>query len=230
MLQDLAQALFDLHQQKSVRAVILTGAGATFCAGADLREMHEVSRQQDAQQQWHDDAEQFREVLEVMLRFPKPMIAAVDGPAVAGGAALALACDIVVASRKASFGFPEVRRGLAPGLAAPLLVFRAGAGAAAKLLLTGETVDADEARRIGVFHEVVESEQIWARAQQIAVQCAQSPGEAIQLTKRQLNEMIGDPLSTHLVTGAATSATSRTTEAAAEGLAAFIEKRPPKWP
>ena len=101
MLAQLAQAFDDLHGERRVRAVILTGAGPAFCAGMDLAEMLETSKQQDAQARWHEDAVAYRDLIEKMLRFPKPIIAAVNGPAMAGGAGLVLASDIVVAGKSA---------------------------------------------------------------------------------------------------------------------------------
>jgi methylglutaconyl-CoA hydratase len=230
LLAELSQALSDLHQEKRVRAVVLTGAGSAFCAGMDLREMLETSQASDAQRRWQEDANQYRDVLETMWRFPKPLIAAVNGPALAGGAGLVLACDIVIAAREATFGLPEPLRGIVAGMVAPLLSFRVGGGQAARLLLSVATIDAAEALRIGVFHELVDADQLWPRAMEVAAGCARSAGEALQLTKRLLNEMIAEQLPTLLSTGAAVSATARTTEAAAEGLAAFLEKREPKWP
>jgi methylglutaconyl-CoA hydratase len=112
----------------------------------------------------------------------------------------------------------------------PLLVFRIGAGRAARLLMTAELVDAAEAERMGIYHELVAEDQLWVRATQIAQTCARGAPEALQLTKRMLNEVIGEQLFTQLTAGAAISATARTTEAAEEGLAAFLEKREPKWP
>lgn len=229
MLTDLAQAFDDLHQEKKVRAVILTGAGTAFCAGMDLAEMQETSSQPDAFAQWHEDAVQYRELIDKMLHFPKPIIAALNGPVVAGGAGLMLASDVVIAASEAKFGLPEPRRGIVAGIVAPLLVFRAGASHAAKLLLTARMIDATEAHRMGLIHEIVKSELVWARAQEIAGEIAQSAPEAITLTKRLLNETIGEHLGTLLTAGAADSATARTTDAAREGLAAFLEKREPKW-
>src|SRR5262245_57933935 len=84
LLEDLLQAFSDLHQERKVRAVILTGAGSCFCAGMDLAEMHATAQQPDAQDIWYDDAVLYRDVMETMLRFPKPIIAAVNGPVVAG--------------------------------------------------------------------------------------------------------------------------------------------------
>jgi len=228
MLQ-LVQAFEDLHKERKVRAVILTGAGTAFCSGVDLREIHESSKEDDALMQWHRDAVQFKELLEKMMLFPKPIIAAVNGPAVAAGASLLLASDIVIASPEATFGFPEARRGLVAGLAAPLLSFRIGAGPAANLLLSGRLAEADEAHRLGLYHEVTSNDTIWARSHALAEQCAKCAPESIQLTKRLLNETIGEHLGTLLSAGAAASATALTTAAAQEGLAAFLEKREPNW-
>ena len=230
LLMNLKQAFEDLHQERKVRAVILTGAGAAFCSGLDLQEMQATAQESQAHAQWYDDANQYKDLIETMLRFPKPIIAAVNGPAVAGGAGLLLASDIVLASHEATFGLPEPRRGLVAGLVAPLLVYRLGAGQAANLLLTARTVDAAEAHARGIFHELVSSHTLWARGHELAGQCAQSAAEALQLTKRMLNEMIGENLPTLLSSGAAVSATARTTEAAAEGLSAFLDKREPRWP
>jgi methylglutaconyl-CoA hydratase len=125
---------------------------------------------------------------------------------------------------------PEPRRGIVAGLVAPLLTFRLGGSHAARLLLGAEPIDAVEAHRIGVYHELTGPDQVWARAHELAAQCARSAPEALQLTKKLLNETIGEQLETLLTAGAAASATARTTEAAKEGLTAFLEKREPKWP
>ena len=230
MILQLKQAFGDLHQERRVRAVIITGAGSAFCSGADLQEIRDSSRDDDAWAQWHSDAVLYKELLEQMLLFPKPIIAAVNGPAVASGAGLVLAADITIAAPQATFGLPEPRRGLAAGLVAPLLAFRVGGGLAANLLLTARTAEAEEAHRLGIYHELTPVETIWARAHQLAEVCAKSAAESLQLTKRMLNETIGENLSTLLAAGAAACATARTTEAAAEGLAAFLEKREPNWP
>ncbi len=229
LMTQLLQAFEDFHLERKVRAVILTGAGDSFCAGMDLQQMQDTSQQPDCLLQWHKDAVQYRELIETMLLFPKPIIAAVNGPAVAGGTGLVLASDIVVAASSAKFGLPEPKRGLVAGLVAPLLHFRVGAGRAAHLLLTGRLIEAAESHRCGLFHEVVSPDLVWARAHEIAIECASSAPESLQLTKKMLNETIGENLTTWLAVGAAVSATARTTDAAAEGLAAFLEKREPQW-
>jgi methylglutaconyl-CoA hydratase len=230
LIADIDEAMRDMHAQRSVRAVIISAAGSAFCAGMDLAEMQATSQEADALARWRDDALVYRDLLETMLRFPKPLVAAVQGPALAGGLGLVLACDIVLAAAEASFGLPEPKRGLVAGVVAPLLTFRIGSGRAAYAMLTAQSIDGAEAHRIGLVHELVKADQLWARGQQVAGLCARSAPEAILMTKRMLNEVIGESLTTLLAAGAAISATARTTEAAAEGLAAFPEKRDPKWP
>lgn len=230
LMRELDQAIGDLHGERRVRAVVLTGAGAAFCAGMDLSEMETTAALPNAQEQWREDAGDYCDLLERMLLFPKPIIAAVNGPAIAGGLGLVLACDIVLAASDARFGVPEPRRGLVAGIVAPLLAFRIGAGRAAYLMLTSETIDTPTALTMGLCHETIAPDLIWARAVQIAGQCAAGAPEALLLSKRMLNETIGEHLRMQLAAGAAVSATARTTEAAAEGLRAFLEKRSPKWP
>jgi methylglutaconyl-CoA hydratase len=229
MLQQLVEALDDLYLEKRVRAIILTGAGENFSVGADLGEMQTNQESDAPEEQWGADAADFRDLLVRMLEITKPIIAAVNGPALAAGAALVAAADIVVASEAATFGVPDPRRGLVAGLAAPLLSFRLGAGQAARLLLAGQTLDAPEAHRIGVFHEITSHDKVWARAVQLANECAAGSPEAIQLTKRLLNETLGENLGTQLSAGAIMAATAHTTEAAAEGITAAIEGRKPQW-
>ncbi|MBN1855091.1 MAG: enoyl-CoA hydratase/isomerase family protein [Pirellulales bacterium] len=229
MLIEIQQALDDLYYEKRVRAIVLTGAGSAFCAGMDLAEMQATAELPNPEAEWGADAEAYRSLIEKMLETTKPIIAAVNGPAVAGGAGLVLASDIVVASYEAQFGFPEPRRGVVSGIVAPLLAFRLGTGPASRLLLTSMLIDATEAHRIGIYHELTDNDHVWARANDLAGECAAGAPEALQLTKRLITETLGEHLATHLAVGAITSATARTTEAAAEGVTAFLEKRKPKW-
>jgi methylglutaconyl-CoA hydratase len=231
MLAQLSEAMEDLHREKRVRAIVLTGAGSAFCAGMDVHEMHAAATLPDADkiQDWGDTAEAYRDLVSQMIELPKPIIASVNGPAVAGGAGLVLASDIVVATPDAQFGLPDARRGLVAGVVAPLLAFRVGAGPAARLLLTSSLYPADESLRLGIYHELIDEPRLWARCVQLAEECAAGAPEAVQLSKRLLYETIGEHLSTQLSVGAAMSATARTTEAAQEGLAAFVEKRRPEW-
>jgi methylglutaconyl-CoA hydratase len=231
MVQQLLEATDDLYLERRVRAIVLIGAGDTFCAGADVGEMQssQAADEAEAQAEWGSDAADFRDLLLRMLEVTKPIIAAVNGPALGSGAALVAACDLVVGSHSASFGLTDARHGMVAGLAAPLLGFRLGAGPAARLALSGAVIDAAEAHRIGVFHELTGDDTIWARAMQLADECAAGAPEALQLTKRLLNETMGEQLATQLAAGAIMAATARTTAAAEEGIAALAEGRPPQW-
>ncbi len=228
-LSQLGQVLENIRLDKGVRSVILTGAGSVFCAGMDLKEMEAAAEADNPQNLWHEDAVVYHDLLLQMLRFPKPLIAAVNGPALAGGTGIFLGCDLVVASDTSFVALPEPLRGIVAAMVTPLLVFRIGAGQSARLLMTAERIDAMEAHRIGLFHEVLPPDQVAARAAAIAASCAKCAPEALMLTKKMLNETVGEHLNVLLGAAAAVSAAARTTEAAAEGLAAFREKREPNW-
>jgi methylglutaconyl-CoA hydratase len=229
MLDHLLEAIDDLYYEKRVRAIILTGAGVNFSTGFDVAELHASQQSPEPEEHWGAEAADFRDLLARILEVTKPVIAAVNGPALGAGAALVAAADLVVAGHDATFGLPDARHGMVAGLAAPLVCFRIGAGHAARLLLTGSPIPAAEAYRLGLFHEVVVTDKVWARAMELSKDCAAGAPEAIQLTKRLLNETLGESLSTQLSSGAVMAATARTTEAADEGIAALAEGRRPQW-
>jgi methylglutaconyl-CoA hydratase len=229
MVQQLLEAIDDLYLEKRVRAIIITGAGDSFSLGADVGEMQTSQESEAPEEEWGADAADFRDLVVRMMEITKPIIAAVNGPAISAGAALVAAADVVVASNRASIGLSDTRYGMVAGLAAPLIAFRIGAGQAARLALTGATIDAAEAQRIGLFHELTSDELVWARAMELAKDCAAGAPEAMQLTKRLINETLGEELATQLSSGAIMAATARTTEAAGEGIAALLEGRQPVW-
>jgi len=232
LIIDLNQAFSDVHQEKRVDSIVITGKGDHFCSGVDLKAFAEVTELEpmDAQVEWFEAWRDLTELCENILRFPKPVVAAIDGPAIGAGLALALASDLIVMSDRASMTANAAARGLIGGLTAPLLSFRFGAAIAARMLLTGMPVDAEEAHRLGMCCEVVPSSQVWIAANAWAKRCGGAPRESLQATKRILNESIGEALLTNLATGAAIGATVCCTESAAEGIRAFIEKRTPQWP
>ena len=229
MLTELRQAFDDLHQQYSVRAVVLTAEGSCFCTGSDLHEIQATQQDDNPQQAWFADANQLRDLLAAILRFPKPVIAAVNGPALGTGLALVAACDLVLAAPEAQFGFPEAYRGLTAGVAIPLVSYRIGAGQTTPLLLRCDPIDAEQGRRIGLVHEIVAHDLLWARAKQWTEEIAAASPVALALNKRILNETVGETLMSLLSSAAAATATGRTTESAREGVAAFVEKRAPQW-
>lgn len=220
LIADLQTALGDVHGETKVRGVILAGGGPYFSSGLDRGTMDRIAAMDtlDATSQWFRYWQSWTELVETMLRFPKPIVAAVDGPAIGAGFGLALAADMIVASTSASFAAIAPRLGLVGGATAALLHFRLGAAAAARWTLTGETIDADAAARIGLTEPPVTSDQVWVTANAIIDQIALSTPQAIAATRRMLNETIGESLITQLHAAAADSVTLSTAESTVERL------------
>lgn len=230
MIAELQVAISDLQAEKRVRAVILAAKGDSFCVGRELAEIAPSDDEPVDLQRWGDEAREYQELLVAMLQLPKPLIAAVQGPALAGGAGLVLACDAAVGSAEASFGLPEPHQGTVAGVAAPLLAFCVGGAIASRLLMLADTIDAAEAHRIGLYHTLVSPELVWAQAGEWAKSAAEASPQALALTKRLLYDTVAEQLMTQLTSGAAVSATAMTTESAKEGLSAKLEDRDPEWP
>ncbi len=234
MVGELQQAVSDLHQEKRVRAVVLTGAGESFCTGRDLAEMaadynDSTADMAELHQRWGEEADELCDLVSELLMFPKPVISAVNGPVAGFGVALLMASDLVLACDAAELSIAEARYGLVAGLVTPLVAYRAGASVAARLAVVGQKFDAAEANRLGIYHELVPHNLLWARSMEVGKQVAAAAPQAIGLTKRLLMETVGEKLATELASGAIASATARTTDAAREGLMAFVEQREPDW-
>lgn len=231
MVAGLRQGLEDLRLQKDVHAIIVTGKGNFLSSGTDLSEI-DTSDELDPMvaAQWHQDAHEVCELYLQCLEHPKPIIAALPGPAFGTGAGLALASDLMLGSPTAGLGLPDTRRGLVAGLVIPLVAFRAGAALASQLSLTGNMLDADACLRHGLFAGMHAEEQLWAAAQQRVVDLTAASAESLSLSKRVLLETHGEQLRAFLASGAAAMATGRSTEAAREGVRAFLEKRAAEWP
>ena len=179
----LASAIESASSDPAVRVIVISGTGSAFCAGAKLDALLAASERGDVEAV----AASFRVVEQVyraLLAARPPVIAVVNGPALAGGAGIVGACDLAIGSEKASLGYPEVLLGLVPGMVMTLLVRQVGVRAALDMALTGRRVAADEALRLGLLTEVVPTEQLEARVDALAHQLAMlSPG-AGAATKR----------------------------------------------
>jgi methylglutaconyl-CoA hydratase len=211
----------------AARCVILTGAGNSFCAGMDLAELQEsLAAPPDETPVW-DDALRLAKVYDRLYTLPKPTIAAVNGAAVAGGAGLVSVCDLAVAVPEAKFGYPEVRRGLVAAMVMPHLMRHVGERVARYLLLTGETIDAEEAHRVGFINSVVPAAQLMEQALIWAKAVAEGGPNALVRTKELLRGFSHQALS--LEEAARASAAPRLTEECRRGLEAFFAKRPAPW-
>ncbi|HTF32294.1 MAG TPA: crotonase/enoyl-CoA hydratase family protein [Myxococcota bacterium] len=230
MLVRMAEAWRMIDVEEDVRVAILTGAGGTFCAGADLKAMAGGHQRDEWSKRFDEDADLQWKGLLRHYRLKKPLIAAVEGYAVAGGTEILQATDIRVAGASATFGVAEVRRGLFPvGGSTVRLRRQIPYTHAAEILLTGRMVPAEEALRIGLIGRVVPDGQALAEARKIAEQIAENGPLAVQAVLRSLRETEGmtelDALQHELKIGIPVFAT----EDAREGPRAFAEKRKPQF-
>ncbi|GAB3345965.1 enoyl-CoA hydratase-related protein [Modestobacter lapidis] len=218
----LRTALADALADDAVRVIVLDHTGRVFCSGMDLAEAAGGSA---ADQGVHE----FPELLETIWHSPKPVLAAVRGPARAGGVGLLAACDVVVAGRSATFGFAEVRIGVVPAIISAVVVPRMIRNAAHRLLLTGEVFDAGTAAAGGLVDLVVDDGDVdSAVAGQVAALAAGAP-LALAETKRLLRAERGGPLGAQFEELLGLSARFFASEEGQEGIAAFREKRPARW-
>jgi enoyl-CoA hydratase/carnithine racemase len=223
----LAQACAELAADRQVRAIVLYGTGPrAFCVGADLKERNRMSDADFIRQR-----PVFRAAFGGLLALPQPVIAAVHGYALGGGCELALSCDLIVADETAVFGLPETMVGLVPGGGGTQLATRRlGPGRAADLVLSGRRVDAGEAARIGLADRVVPPGTACPEAIEIASQMAANSPVAVRAAKTALRQGAGIGLAAALEVEDAAWRTAALSADRREGIAAFNEKRPPKWP
>ena len=226
LVADLRAALGDAAAQTEAAALVLTGAGdKAFCAGADLRERRTFSL---------DDTRAFLSDLNALVdqlaAFPRPVIAALNGSAFGGGLELALACDLRLCVEGALLGLPEVRLGIIPGAGGTQRLSRlCGVGVAKELILTGRRIDAARARELGVVNAVVSPAALRTEALSWAEEIASCAPLAIQQAKRAIDDGFGRPLPDALAVERSAYEVVLTSEDRDEGLAAFAEKRRPRW-
>lgn len=227
LIAALSEAFEQAEANAEVRAVVLTGAGSVFCAGMDLAELQESQQNNADEAAIRDDALKLARLYDRIYRLSKPTVAAVNGPALAGGAGLVSVCDLAVAVPEATFGYPEVRRGLVAAMVMPHLLRLVGERAARFLLLTGELIDAQEACRVGLINTVVAGEQLRSQALRWAGSLAEGGPEALRATKQLLTRLGESALSVEETAEA--SAAPRLGEECRQGLQAFFERRPAPW-
>ena len=227
LLEALSGHLDALEHDPSVRAVVLTGAGKAFSSGADLEHLKALTGASSEASK--ADADRLARVFHRLYTYPKPVIAAVEGTAIAGGAGLATACDLVVMAEGAKIGYTEVRLGFVAAIVSVFLVRTVGEKHARELLLTGKPITASEAHRMGLVNEVVPDGSSLPRALGLAQELAQNSRTALATTKELLAHLPGMGLEESLRHAAGVNAWIRTTEDLKEGVAAFLEKRPPHW-
>ncbi len=226
MIADILKAL-DETERSARRVAILRAAGKAFSAGMDLSYLKNFRAQ--SSEDIRLDARRIATLFRRLWGFPKPLIAAVNGPAVAGGCALATFCDFTLAVPEAKFGYTEVRVGFVPAIVSCFVVRQLGEKRARELLLSGRMLDADEAAALGLVSEIVPADRLQARAQELAASLAELSPTALSSTKQLLVELSAAELDRELERAIESSVQVRATHDFREGLAAFLEKRKPFW-
>ena len=227
LIDDLTTWAASVPTDGSVRVVVLRGAGASFCAGADLQWMSKMTAY--TREENIADATRAAQMFLAIDSLPVPVIGRVHGAALGGGAGLAAVCDVVVAAEDAMFGFPEGARGILPAMISPYVVGKIGMSAAREWCLSGARFPAATARQIGLVHDVVSADRLDLAVDRYVQQFMKAAPSAIAATKVLLREVAGRKPADVLSRTVEAIATQRVSTEGQEGMRAFMEKRPASW-
>lgn len=228
VVEGLTHALDEAEADDRVRVMVLTGAGDVFSAGADLEELKVMESATDTENL--ADSERLARLFERIYRTPKPVIARVNGHAIAGGCGLAAVCDFSIVADHARLGFTEVRIGFVPAIVSVFVLRKVGEAAARDLLLRGRLLTAAEAAEIGLVTRAVSGSALDQAVDELAAELArETSATAVALTKKVLAEVRDLPLSEALSNAARVNAFARTTKDCRTGIAAFLSKTAPPW-
>lgn len=222
LLGELGSALADAAANPGVRVVTLAGAGPDFCAGADLAEV-QASVQAGVLSSL-SDAEALGELFLQLRRIEKPVVALVRGRALAGGCGLATACDLVLASSEAEFGYPEVRLGFVPAMVMAILRRSLGEKRAFELIALGDPIGAEEAERIGLVNRVFPADDFEEKAEAYVAELAARSASALALSKKLLVQTDGVGFEASIRAGAQVNALARLTEDCQAGIRRFLDR------
>jgi methylglutaconyl-CoA hydratase len=228
LVEALAGALEDAGSRSDIRVILLQGEGPDFCAGADLADLERITAM--GEEASLADAQRLGSLLLQMRRHPRPIVAAVHGRALAGGCGLATACDLILASEEAEFGYPEVRLGFVPAMVMAILREKLTEGRAFELVTLGSPIPAAEALRIGLVNRVFPVDGFGQGVDALVGELARRPPEAITLTKSLLYELADLTIEDGIQRGAEVNVEARQTKACREGVEAFLAKRRPSSP
>jgi methylglutaconyl-CoA hydratase len=226
LIDELFAALDELAASDA-QVLIITGAGKAFCSGMDLDDLKALAGR--TPEQSREDSQTMARLFRSIYEFPRPAIAAVNGPAIAGGCGIATLCDFTIASTEARFGYSEVRIGFLPAIVSGFLVRQIGEKRARDLLLSGRIIGADEALRLGLANKVVAPEALLPRARELAASLMENSPASLTATKRLLSAYAGSDLDEDIRLAVEENARIRATEDFREGVSSFLEKRKPRF-
>lgn len=227
VISEMSHLFGELAKDDSLRVVVLTGEGKSFCAGADLNWMRSVITQSFEENLTESNA--LADLFYQIYTFKRPIIGKINGAAIGGGTGFVAVCDVAIAARSAKFSFSEVKIGVVPACIGPYVIRKMGEGKARELFITGERMIADRAFEVGLVNKVVDDDQLDAEVETLIQSILSSGPEAVAMAKRLVSEVpLMSPAEFKPFT-AEMIARLRISAEGQEGMDAFLNKRKPKW-
>jgi methylglutaconyl-CoA hydratase len=223
LISGLKESLREADANDAVRVVLITGAGADFCSGADLAALQKISESSVTENL--EDARSLMELFALIRRVRVPVVAAVRGRALAGGCGLATACDLILAARSARFGYPEVRIGFVPAMVMAILRRNVSEKRAFELITRGAELSADEAERVGLINQVFDDAAFETEVETYVAGFEKVSRSAVMLSKRLLYQIDGMTFDVALQSGVDVNTIARMTEDCQKGIAGFLKKK-----
>lgn len=228
LVSELRHAFKLVDESKEIKVVILKGNGKAFCAGADLDYLKQL--QAHSLKENLEDSNNLKELFVAIYKNSKPVIAQIEGHAIAGGAGLATVCDFAFTVPEAKFGYTEVRIGFIPAIVMTFLIRKIGETRAKELLLSGRIVDASDAVAYNMINRVVPADEIQQFVRDFATElCTENSRESMALTKRMIADIFSFPIDQGLNFAAKMNAHARGSEDCKYGIASFLNKEKPEW-
>lgn len=221
LVKSLKIKLIEFKNDESIKSIIITGEGNTFCAGADLEYLQKISDNSAIEN--YEDSKSLAEMFLMIYEFPKPIIAAVNGAAIAGGCGLASVCDFIIAhTKKSKFGYPEVKIGFIPAIVSIFLIKKVGEGLAKQLMLGGELISGKRAYEIGFVNYLAEN--VLDEAMKLSEKINSNSASSLKMTKTMINNISNLSVRESVELGINLNVISRSTEDFKKGIDTFLNK------
>ncbi len=227
IIKELKDVLLKYRNDQTIYSVIITGAGKAFCAGADLAYLKSLLKH-DYEKNLQDSLE-LKDLYYMIYTYPKPTLAMVNGPAVAGGCGLVNVCDFVFSTQSAKFGYPEVRIGFVASMVSIFLIQTIGERHAKELLLKGDLLTPIEAKDIGLIDKIIPENEIKEVSMNFLIKLKYNSQQSLDYSKQLFHRIFYNDLENKLIKACEFNARTRNTEDFKEGINSFLEKRKPKW-
>ena len=227
VITEMQQVFDEIRSDDSLRVVVLTGAGKSFCSGADLNWMRAVINQSFEQNLTESNA--LAELFYSMYTCKRPIIGRINGAAIGGGTGFVALCDMAIAARSAVFSFSEVKIGVVPACIGPYVIKKIGEGKTRELFITGERMSADRAHQVGLVNKVVDDDQLDAEVEKLTESILSSGPEAVAMAKQLIGEVPSMTPEQFKPYTAEMIARLRISEEGQEGMDAYLNKRKPRW-